>query len=283
MTAESLARRRIGETLCGRYAIRELLAVGSSGVVYEATHAYTDREVVVKILHPAIAEQTEAVARLFREARLVGGIGHPAIVEVLDAGETDDRLPFLVLERLHGQTLGQALRERSRLPYDEVVAIGLEVLGALRAAHEAAIVHRDLKPDNVFLLSEPAEARVKILDFGVAKHLEASGAQLTAPGSSLGTPAYMSPELARAGEVDPRTDLWTLGAVLFHAAVGEPPFTDPTLMGLLTKLITQPAPSLEERCPDAPAALRRAVDGALRSDPSERWPSAAAMVAALGA
>lgn len=282
MVVDDYAKRRIGEVIDGRYELKRVLGVGMSGAVYEAHHKYTHRAVAVKVMHQQLVSDDNAVARFLREAKSVAKIGHPAIVEVIDAGETRDRMPFVALELLHGRSLGRALSE-GPLPAASVIAVGVEILDGLAAAHGVGIVHRDMKPDNIFLLAEPGQSSLKILDFGVAKNLNSTGASgvLTRPGATIGTPSYMSPEQARAGELDVRTDLWSTGALLFHAAAGRPPFHESSIPALLLKLVTQRPPRLAEFCPAAPAALQRAVDGALEPDLNARWRTAREMQAAL--
>ena len=284
MVGRDFAERRIGDVLDGRYELKALLGLGMTGAVYEAEHVYTRQRVAVKVMHQQLVSDDNLVARFLREAKSVAKIGHPAIVKVFDAGETADQWPYVALELLEGRTLGERLKQDGRLPYDEVVAIGLQILDGLGAAHGAGIVHRDMKPDNVFLLDAPDEGwRAKILDFGVAKNLDSTGASgvLTRPGATLGTPSYMSPEQAKGGAVDERTDLWSTGALLLHAAAGRPPFAESSIPALLLKLVTQSPPALGELCPDAPGPLQAAVDGALVPDPDRRFATAAQMAAAL--
>lgn len=286
MIGEAFAKRRVGEVIDGRYELKRLLGVGMTGAVYEAHHKYTHQRVAVKVMHQQLVSDDNAVARFLREAKSVAKIGHPAIVEVLDAGETQDRMPFVCLELLHGRSMGRILQENGRMAYDDVIAIGLDILGGLAAAHSVGIVHRDMKPDNVFVLEDASGgSRVKILDFGVAKNLQSTGASgvLTKPGATIGTPSYMSPEQARAAAIDERTDLWSTGALLFHAAAGRPPFAETSIPALLLKLVTsRPAP-LGDVCPDAPVRLQRAVDGALDPDLEKRFQTAADMAAVLSA
>lgn len=278
---EAVAKRRLGEVIDGRFELKRLLGVGMTGAVYEASHKYTGRAVAVKVMHPQLITDLTAVARFLREAKSVAKIGHPAIVEVFDAGETHDGWPFVCLELLHGRTLGEVLVDSGSLPSGEVIAIGRGILAGLEAAHAAGIVHRDMKPHNVFVLDgPPGETRVKILDFGVAKNLDSS-AVLTKPGATIGTPSYMSPEQARGMAVDQRTDVWSTGALLFHATTGRPPFDEDSVPALLLKLVTTQPPRLEELCPGAPAHLCAAVDGALNPDLEKRFESARAMANAL--
>jgi serine/threonine-protein kinase len=284
MIGEEFASRRVGDVLDGRYELTELLGVGMTGAVYGATHQYTQRHVAVKIMHQMLLGDEHAVARFLREAKSVARIGHPAIVEVMDAGETRDHWPYVVLELLRGHSLGHAIEEHT-LGYDDVIAIGLDLLAGLEAAHAVGIVHRDLKPENIVLLDDASGgSRVKILDFGVAKNLQATGssAVLTKPGATVGTPNYMSPEQAKAAPIDERTDLWSVGAVLFHAASGRTPWVETSIPALLLKLVTQHPPSLAEVCLDPPEPLRRAVDLALEPDLDKRWRTASDMAAALG-
>ncbi len=282
MWAREVAKRRIGEVLDGRYELRSLIGIGMTGAVYEAMHRYTHREVAVKVMHQQLVGDDDAVARFLREAKAVAKIGHPAIVGVADAGTTGDNWPYVVLELLRGRSLGTRLADGA-LPHDEVIAMGLELLDGLGAAHQNGIAHRDIKPDNVFLLDVAEGPRVKILDFGVAKNLESTGssAVLTKPGTTVGTPNYMSPEQARGQTIDPRTDLWSAGAVLFHAAAGRPPFVERSVPALLLKVVTTRPPRLDEICPDAPENLKKAIDGALEPDVEQRWPNAGAMADAL--
>jgi len=284
MIGEEFAKRRLGQVIDGRFELKRLLGVGMTGAVYEAHHKYTHRSVAVKVMHQQLVSDDNAVARFLREAKSVAKIGHPAIVEVVDAGETQDRWPYVCLELLHGRVLGKMLTEKGSLPYEDVIAIGLDILSGLVAAHAAGIVHRDLKPDNVFVLDDATpETRIKILDFGVAKNLQSTGASgvLTKPGATIGTPSYMSPEQARATPVDERTDLWSTGALLFHAAAGRPPFNESSIPALLLKLVTSRPPPLVEICPDAPERLQRGVDGALHPDLGARFQTASDMAAAL--
>lgn len=281
-----LSRRRVGEILDGRYELRALLGVGMSGAVYEAFQRYTHRSVAVKVLHQQLLHDPEAVARFLREARALNAVAHPAIVEVIDAGETREEWPYVVLELLRGRSLGEAVAG-GPIACEDLVAIGIDLLEGLSAAHAAGFVHRDVKPDNVFLLEsvplEPDGPRVKILDFGVAKNLQNSGASgvLTKPGDTIGTPSFMSPEQAKAQPVDARTDVWSAGASLFYGATGRPPFDERSVPALLLKLVTQQPPSLASLRPDAPAHLVRAVDGALQPDLERRWQSASIMASVL--
>ena len=271
MFGEAFARKRLGEVLDARYELTDLLGVGMTGAVYRALHKYTQREVAVKIMHQQLVSDDNAVARFLREAKSVAKIGHPAIVEVIDAGQTQDHWPYVVLELLHGRSLG-ALLKSGPLPAHQVIDIGADLLDGLIAAHGAGIVHRDLKPDNLFLLDNPEATRLKVLDFGVAKNLQSTGqsAVLTKPGATVGTPSYMSPEAATKGPIGPATDIYALGLIVYDMIVGQPAFRSGNPMRTLMAQVKQPAPRVSERVGDVPPELDDFVDALLRKDPATR-------------
>lgn len=196
------------------------------GVVWAAVNLRTGREVAVKLITSA-AEQLKLRERLLREARAIGQLRHRNIVEVLDAGETDDGEPYFVMPLFIGETLRQLLDRRRRLDWPVVAQIGRDIARALSAAHEANIVHRDLKPANIFLHREPGSDGVviKVVDFGVCKLLETEDSTITAPNNVIGTIPYMSPEQFQPSlGIDPRSDIWALGVVMFELLTGRKPF-----------------------------------------------------------
>src|SRR5687768_10712286 len=204
------------------------------GAVYEGQDQLSRQRVAVKLLHPSLTASEEHVGRFLREARAASTVGHPCIVRVMDAGREDQgRTIFLVLELLTGETLAPRM-ERGGISMRDVLDIATQLLDALAAAHARAIVHRDIKPENVFLIHDArsGRVRVKLLDFGVAKHLIKHGGPSSwdsMDGMIIGTPHYMSPEQCRGAAIDARTDLWSTGAMLFHVLAGEPPFDAPHL------------------------------------------------------
>src|SRR3954466_2460031 len=210
----------VDRLLDGRYAIEARLARGGMASVYLATDVRLERRVAVKVMHSALAEDPEFVARFNREARAAARLSHPDVVSVYDQGEDDGHV-FLVMEYVAGATLRDVLRDRGRLPAAEAVAVMDHVLAALGAAHAAGLVHRDVKPENVLVT---ADGRVKVADFGLARAI--AGTTITGDDSMLlGTAAYLAPEQVRDGAADARSDVYAAGVLLFELLTGAPPFS----------------------------------------------------------
>ena len=225
-----------GTLLGGRYRLRSLLGRGGMGSVYAAVQEDLGRSVAVKILDPLLACDPGQLERFRREALASAALGHPNIVQVTDfSAPTNTQPPFLVMELLAGQSLGQLLDRESVVAPQRIAFIASQLLSALGAAHAAGIVHRDIKPDNVFLVSTSAfHDLVKVLDFGIAKlATEEGGARLTGTGAMLGTPAYMAPEQARGAVVDHRADLYAVGATMYQALAGRLPHDAPSFPAML--------------------------------------------------
>ncbi|MFO0610461.1 MAG: serine/threonine-protein kinase, partial [Polyangiales bacterium] len=280
MDRVSHALNLVGNTVGGKYALQRVLGVGGMGAVYEAVHAYTNRRVALKILGPDYAASPDATARFLQEAQAPSSIGHPNIVEVLDAGEDPAVGLYLVLEYLDGEDMESAV-EHGRLDLASLLDATLQLLDALGAAHARGFVHRDIKPANVFLVRDRAgRLRAKLLDFGIARDV-ARG--LTVGNVVMGTPHYMAPEQAKGLPVDARADLWSVGAMLFHALAGVAPFDGDNPNVIMVNIILQDAPPLGPRRPDLSKTLVHAVDRALAKSPDARWPDAARMAAQLAA
>ena len=270
---------RPGDCVGGRYTVEAFVGAGAMGAVYRATHERLQRSVALKVLTNTSRALGE---RFVREGVALARLRHPAIVEVFDAGE-DGALAWIAMELLEGETLGDALHRRGRLPPAEVAQIGRELAGGLGEAHGVGIIHRDLKPDNVFLaLARRGRVQPKLLDFGVA-HLRADflGPSPSVVGALIGTPLYLSPEQAQGGEVDLRSDLWSLGAVLFQALTGRTPFTATSFVDLVIKLRDQRPPDVRSLATDVPDALARTVMACLDPDPARRPASAEEVVERL--
>jgi serine/threonine-protein kinase len=216
-----------GSVVAGQYRIVERMGSGASGVIYQATRITDGLGVAIKLLRAATAHDVTASDRLRRESEALGLSWHPNVVEVIDHGHLPDGTSYLVMELLQGETLATRLKYRLRLPPAEILPIAKQVAEALVAIHAAGVVHRDLKPSNIYLV--PSEATdgeatelVKVFDFGIAR-VEWEEMRITNMGAPLGTPGYMPPEQESGGEVDARSDLYALGAVLYECLVGEPP------------------------------------------------------------
>ncbi len=275
---------RVGAVICGRYQLLNVLGVGGMGAVYEAIHVITQRKLAVKLMH-STQEYDSPIARsrFVREAQAAASIEHPGLVDVLDAGVSEEGALYMALELLHGIDLEAALRSDG-FRVGALIEVVMAVLAPLAAAHARGFVHRDIKPANIFLCDR-GEQRVKLLDFGVAKRSRPGSPDsgITAHGSILGTLDFMGPEQAAGETVDHRSDLWSLGAVLYYGLCGRPPFVADSTFELLRRIVCADVPPLERQVPNLPHALVNVVHKALSRDPAERFASAAQMTEALGA
>ena len=256
----------IGTLLSTRYRLESKLGSGGMSTVYLAIDETLGRQVAVKVLHREISDQPDQIERFRREARAVAQLSHPNLVGVIDAGE-DGGYPYIVFEYVKGVTLKERIAESGRLPTDEATAYAIEIGRGLAAAHAARLIHRDVKPQNVLI---DADGRAKITDFGIARSLEVHG--LTATGRVLGTTDYVSPEQAMGKEVDARTDVYSLGVVLFEMLTGDVPFIAETQVGVAMKHVNELMPDVQERRPETSAALAAAVDQATAKQPADRYP-----------
>jgi WD40 repeat protein/serine/threonine protein kinase len=257
----------------GHYRILKVLGTGGMGVVYHAEDMLLQRPVALKVMLPTLAASEAYRQRFLREARAAAAIEHDHIVPIYQVGE-DRGLPYLAMPLLQGESLEDRLRRLPALPLAEVLRIGREMAEGLAAAHERGLVHRDVKPANVWL--EGGRARVKILDFGLARP-RGHSSQLTQHGTIVGTPAYMAPEQARAGAVDSRCDLFSLGCVLYRLCTGEPAFDGTGMVATLVAVAMDQPPPPHERNPHIPSAVSALVMRLLAKDPSHRPPSAQAV------
>jgi serine/threonine protein kinase len=271
---------RLADALGDAYTIEGEIGRGGMGVVYRARDERLQRRVAIKVLPPELAFQQDIRERFTREAQTAARLSHPHIVPIHTVGEGQG-LVYFVMGYVDGESVAARIRRRGRLPTEEVRRIMKETADALSAAHSLSVIHRDIKPDNILL--EGTRGRVMVTDFGIAKALSStSGATLTGVGVAIGTPAFMSPEQA-AGErdIDGRSDLYSLGVVAYQMLTGELPFSAPSVAGILMKQITEPAPDLRKKRPDAPEDLALAVARCLEKDPESRWPTADALRRAL--
>ena len=272
----------IGATLAGKYRIEERLNEGGMGAVYRATHVLMEKTVAVKVLRPSLAADEKIVARFSREARAASRISHPNALSVTDFGEDENGTVFLVMEFLSGRTLKQVIREEGPLPLTRVVDITRQVADALHAAHEQGVVHRDLKSDNIMLLDTMSGDHAKVLDFGIAKINEPENrdtGSLTAPNLVIGTPQYMSPEqCSQETEIDSRSDIYSLGVILYEMLVGHVPFTADSPTMVMMKHLQEPVPSVLDERKDLPASVGRVIARAMAKLPGSRYQNVAELV-----
>jgi HAMP domain-containing protein len=264
----------------GRYRILERLGRGGMATVFKAHDPGIGRDVAIKFLHASLCEDPECRVRFLREARAAGGLSHPNIVTVHDVGEIEGR-PYVAMEYLHGDVLADVMKPGHTMPVREVIAMGIQLANALGYAHSRGIVHRDIKPGNIIRLQ--GTDTIKVTDFGIA-HMDAPGAgeQRTRVGDVLGTPQYMSPEQTRGEKLDGRSDLFTVGVVLYQMLAGQRPFQGDSLVAIAMKIANDEPPPLEKLRPDAPPALRRIVERCLAKAPERRWQSGRELAEALG-
>src|SRR5437870_4033208 len=264
------------QSLADRYRIERELGRGGMATVFLAHDLKHDRPVALKVLRPELA-QVLGPDRFLREIRLCARLQHPHIVVVHDSGDADGQLWF-TMPYVEGETLRTRLEREKQLPVADALRITRQVADALHYAHQHGVIHRDIKPENILLSGHHA----LVADFGIARALPAeSDERLTESGISLGTPQYMSPEQAMAQrDVDPRTDVYSLGCVLYEMLTGEPPYTGPTAQAVLAKRLMEPVPHLRTGR-EVPLALERAVTRALARSPADRFPTAAEFAGAL--
>jgi hypothetical protein len=262
----------IGTVLSDRYRLDSKLGTGGMSTVYLARDETLDRLVAVKVMHREISDQPDQLERFNREARAVAQISHPNVVSVIDAGE-DGGHPYIVFEYVEGETLKQRITRMGRLPLDEAVAYAIEIGRGLGTAHARRLVHRDVKPQNVLI---DAEGRAKVTDFGIARSLEAEG--LTATGRVLGTTDYVSPEQAMGHAVDARSDIYSLGIVLYEMLTGEVPYRAESLVGVAMKHVNEPMPDISDRRPEISAVLASVVERSTAKDPVNRYSDVAQML-----
>jgi len=250
----------------GRYELEELVGSGGMSSVYKAHDTLLERHVALKVLHEHRTDD-EFVERFRREARAVAQLSHPNIVTVIDRGEDEGR-QFIVFEYIDGKTLKDCLDEQGRMPVRRALELAIEVAHALAFAHDHGLVHRDVKPQNVLLNGDGA---AKVTDFGIARSLEVQG--VTQSGTVLGTSSYIAPEQASGHAVEPATDVYSLGVVLFELLTGRVPFTGESFVSVAMQHVAEPPPSVLDLRPEVPLRVANAVDRALAKSPGDRFAS----------
>jgi eukaryotic-like serine/threonine-protein kinase len=267
----------IGEVIAGRYELEELVGRGGMSSVYRAHDRLLERKVALKLLHEQYSDDSDYVERFRREARSVAQLSHANIVTVIDRGEADGR-QFIVFEYVDGENLKEFVTRCGALPVRRALELGVQIGGALAFAHRQGLVHRDVKPQNI-LLDRAGPA--KVTDFGIARTMTVQG--LTQTGTVLGTAVYIAPEQAKGEPVDEKTDVYSLGIVLFELLTGEVPFQGDSFVAVAMRHVNDPPPSLADRRPEVPLRLDAAVQRALAKRPEDRFGSMDELVAELRA
>ncbi|MBX9692722.1 MAG: serine/threonine protein kinase, partial [Cyanobacteria bacterium] len=276
----------LGQVIGDKYRILCQAGEGSMSVVYKALQESTGREMAVKMLHKFLGGKEDLVKRFFREAKAVSSLHHTNIIKLYDFGIMPDEQPYIVTEYLHGVTLSRLLRERHHMTVSESLPLIEQMCNGIAEAHRNRVIHRDLKPDNIVLqgidFSKPSNAAdligmncVRVVDFGVAKMWGSETASLTIEGKVCGSPAYMSPEQCKGGDIDFRTDIYSIGVVLFEMFTGRRPFMANDLMALMLMHVNKEAPSIAEISPDVtyPPGLSSIVAKCLSKNPEDRFKS----------
>jgi tRNA A-37 threonylcarbamoyl transferase component Bud32 len=264
-----------GSLIAGRYRLDRLLGEGGMGRVWAATHTVTRRGVAIKFLKEGLQHKADVRQRFLREASTASALRHPNVVEVIDVFDLEDHSPVMVMELLDGETLGAKLAREERLSSEETAELMVPVVDAVTAAHTMGIIHRDLKPENIFICRTGA-ARVKVLDFGIAKlaaehYLEAGQSVLeTEAGAILGTPCYMAPEQLTSSGVDQRADVWSLGVILYECLSGTRPVEGRNMAEVITRLMTGAITPLDRLAPELPHDMTAMVQEMLSRDLKRR-------------
>ena len=277
----------IGKTVAGRYKVESMLGEGGMGKVYKANQIALDKPIVLKVLRQALLSDERTVARFQREAKAASRLNHPNSIGVIDFGQTEDGALYMAMEYVNGKDLHHILSREWPLPEVRIIRIVSQVLSALSDAHKASVIHRDLKPENIMVEQRRGDPDfVKVLDFGIAKIMDGSGEDgpaLTRAGFVCGTPEYMSPEQARGAQLDPRSDLYAVGVILYQLTSGLLPFDSDSAVGFATKHLTEVPPPPSKRRAEAriSPAMERLIMKSLAKDPNERPQTAEAFRAEL--
>jgi eukaryotic-like serine/threonine-protein kinase len=272
MDARPTSSAMIGTILSGRYRLEAKLGSGGMSTVYLARDQTLDRQVAVKVMHREMSEQPEQLERFRQEARAVAKLSHPNVVSVIDAGE-DGGHPYIVFEYVEGETLKQRIGRDGALDPQEAIAYAIEIARGLSVAHARKMVHRDIKPQNILI---DAEGRAKLTDFGISRQLEQDG--MTATGRVLGTTDYVAPEQAMGHGADPRSDIYSLGVVLYEMLVGQVPFSADSQVGVAMKHVNEELPDVQRRRPEVSAAVALVVERATAKDPGGRYQHVGEMI-----
>ena len=281
MTATAVDSR-VGRTIAERYYLLERIVASGTSVIYRGIHLQTRRDLAVKLLRPEFVRLPATMRRFRREAEFLGSFDHRHIIDIVEAIFDGDDC-FLVMPLLIGESLDQRIRRLGRIPWSHARVLLQQLCDAVAHAHRRGVVHRDLKPANCFLESAPdGSDHLRLLDFGIGRLLNPTGARLTAAGDIVGSPGFLAPEQVMTGDADARTNVYAAGATLFCMLTGRPPFVERSVE-LVVRLTGEDAPTLSQVAPglDAPSHVERAVARALARDPQDRFPDIRAFACAL--
>lgn len=279
----------IGKIVGDKYIVKELIGSGAMGSIYKAEHKDLSRPVALKVLHRHLLTDEGQVHRFHREAKAASRLHHPNCIMILDFGKTEDGWFYIAMEYLPGRDLSRIIAKDGKMAVKKAIHIATQVLNGLDEAHAAGVVHRDLKPENVMveaLRSDPDF--VKVLDFGIAKIRDSAGSEessgfKTATGMVFGTPEYMSPEQIRGDELDGRSDLYSLGVVMYQMLAGVMPFTGETVIEIATAHLVKPVPNMRPLRPDVPEKLVCLIEKLMIKKREQRFQTAADVREALSA
>lgn len=265
-----------GDIIADRYRVVAQIGRGAMGTVYRAEHVQISKVMAIKLLHRELQENPENVTRFHREAESASRLNHPNTVHVFDFGRTKSGSLYIVMEYVDGDDLAKVLDKDGPMPFGRVAYLVAQVAGSVEDAHAAGIVHRDLKPENIVIATGRDGETAKVLDFGLAKLFEGTvEAQVTSSGTIVGTPYYMSPEQIHGQELDGRSDIYAIGAIMYECVVGKPPFEAPNPVGVLSKhLSEEPLPPSARSPLSVPAEADRIILRCLEKDPGQRYQSA---------
>lgn len=262
---------RLGDVIAGKYVVDGMLGSGGMGTVVRATHRELGMQVAIKSMRPKSVGDKEAITRFLREARAAAALKSPHVARTLDIGRREDGTPYLVMEYLEGRTLFRIVEDEGGLAPRRLIRMILQAIDAIEEAHAAGIVHRDLKPQNILVTKEGV---VKVLDFGLAKALfdSSEGEGATRTHALLGSPKYMAPEqIANAKDVDPRADIWSLGATMYQTLVGRAPFVHASILALTTQILNDTAPRVRASRADVPQGLDDVIAKCLERSRDDRY------------